>query len=116
MLHHIVMIKFKPETGDEQISALESRLDALPDQIIEIQLYDFGRDVVHSERSYDFALVSGFANRDAMKRYQVHPAHQKVVAYIREISDDILAVDFETHYRAPANMVEPDPFKGFKMP
>ena len=116
MLHHIVFIEFKPETSDEQIAVLEQQFDALPDQIIEIQLYEFGRDVVRSERSYDFALVSGFANLDAMKRYQVHPAHQKVVAYIKEISADIRAVDFETQYSAPENLVEPDPFNGFKMP
>ena len=28
MLHHIVLFKFKPETGDEQIAALEKMLDA----------------------------------------------------------------------------------------
>ena len=66
MLHHIVLFKFKPDTSDEQIAVLEKRLDALPDQIVEIQLYEFGRDVVRSDRSYDFALVSGFANLAAM--------------------------------------------------
>ena len=116
MLHHIVLIKFKPETNDAQIAALEKQFDALPDQIIEIQLYEFGRDVVRSERSYDFALVSGFANLDAMKRYQVHPAHQKVVGYLKEISADIRAVDFETQYSPPENLVEPDPLTGFKIP
>ena len=116
MLHHIVLMKFKNETSDEQIADLAKQLDALPDQIIEIQHYEFGRDVVRSERSYDFALVSGFANLDAMKRYQVHPAHQKVVAYIKAISADIRAVDFETTYSPPENLVEPDPFTGFKMP
>lgn len=116
MLHHIVLFKFKPDTSDEQIAALEKQLDTLPEQIIEIQLYEFGRDVVRSDRSYDFALVSGFANPAAMQRYQVHPAHQKVIAHVREISEDVRAVDFETEYRAPDNLVEPDPFKGFKMP
>ena len=116
MLHHIVLFKFKPETSEEQIAALEKQLDALPEQIVEIQLYEFGRDVVRSDRSYDFALVSGFANLPAMQRYQAHPAHQEVIAQIREICEDVRAVDFETAYRAPENLEEPDPFKGFKMP
>ena len=116
MLHHIVLFKFKPDTRDEQIAALEKQLDALPEQIVEIQLYEFGRDVVCSDRSYDFALVSGFANLAALQRYQVHPAHQEVIAHIREICADVRAVDFETAYRAPENLEEPDPFKGFKMP
>ncbi len=116
MLHHIVLFKFKPDTGEERIAALETMLEALPDQIIEIQLYEFGRDVVRSDRSYDFALVSGFANLAAMQRYQVHPEHQKVIALVREICEDVRAVDFETNYAAPDNVEEPDPFRGFKMP
>ena len=116
MLHHIVLFKFKPDTDDEQIAALATMLEALPDQIVEIQLYEFGRDVVRSDRSYDFALVSGFANLDAMQRYQEHPEHQKVIALVREICEDVRAVDFETHYAAPDNLEDPDPFRGFKMP
>jgi hypothetical protein len=51
--------------------------------------------VVRSERSYDFALVSGFENLEAMRRYQAHPAHQKVLVKIREHCESILVVDFE---------------------
>ena len=116
MLHHIVLFKFKPDTDDEQVAALETMLEALPEQIIEIQLYEFGRDVVRSDRSYDFALVSGFANLAAMQRYQVHPEHQKVIAHVREICKDVRAVDFETQYAAPDKLEEPDPFRGFRMP
>ncbi len=116
MLHHIVMFKFKPDTNHQQVAALEKMLEALPDQIVEIQLYEFGRDVVQSDRSYDFALVSGFANLAAMQRYQVHPEHQKVIAHVREICEDVRAVDFETNYSAPENVEEPDPFRGFRAP
>ena len=79
MITHLVMMKFKAGITAAHIDALEALLDRLPDQIHEIQSYDFGRDVVHSERSYDFALVSMFANLDTLKRYQVHPDHQVVV-------------------------------------
>jgi len=116
MLHHIVLIKFKPDTSEADVDRLAAMLDALPETIIEIQTYEFGRDIVRSERSYDFALVSGFANMDAMQRYQVHPDHQKVVAHIRAISDDIRAVDFHSSYTPPEKLVDPDPFDGFKMP
>lgn len=98
MLHHIVLFKFKPDIDDAKIKALEQRLEALPNAITEIQTYEFGRDIVRSDRSYDFALVSGFANLDAMKRYQVHPDHQKVLELVRSICDDVKAVDFETRY------------------
>ena len=116
MLHHIVLMKFKPDTSEADVDRLAAMLDALPETIIEIQTYEFGRDIARSERSYDFALVSGFANMEAMQRYQVHPDHQKVVAHIRAICDDIRAVDFNSSYTPPAKLVDPDPLDGFKMP
>jgi hypothetical protein len=115
MLHHIVMMKFKPGISDDDVDRLATLLDALPDKIIEIQTYEFGRDIVRSERSYDFALVSGFANLEALQRYQVHPDHQAVVAHIRSICDDILAVDFTSDYTPPEKLVQPDPLDALKI-
>ena len=95
MLKHVVFFKFKKGTPESAIVEIEKGLGGLPGLISEIREFKFGRDVVHSERSYDFALVSAFANIEEMNRYQIHPAHQAVVAKIREVSESILAVDFE---------------------
>ncbi|NTW36611.1 MAG: Dabb family protein [Syntrophobacteraceae bacterium] len=96
MLKHVVFMKFKEETTDAQISDLEQSLGALPASISEIKLYELGRDIIHSERSYDFCLVSAFENLDALKRYQVHPDHVVVLNKVREMCSSILAVDFES--------------------
>jgi len=95
MITHVVMMKFKPEVTADTIDALEALLEALPDKIDEIQSYDFGRDVIRSERSYDFALVSIFANLDTLKHYQAHPDHQVVVKKLGSMCDHIVAVDYE---------------------
>jgi hypothetical protein len=95
MLKHVVFIKFKEGITEAEISDLEKGLRALPAKIPEIKGFQFGRDVVRSERSYDFALVSDFDNLEAMKRYQVHPDHVPVIGMVRSISASILAVDFE---------------------
>jgi hypothetical protein len=95
MITHVVMMKFKPAVTDDDIDALEALLDGLPDKIGEIQSYDFGRDVVRSERSYDFALVSIFANLDTLKHYQIHPDHQVVVKKLGGMCEKIVAVDYE---------------------
>lgn len=94
MITHLVMMKFKPETTDAQIAELESRLKTLPGRIEEIDHYAFGRDVVRSERSYDFGLVATFTDRDALSRYQQHPEHLQVVNLLVPICADIKAVDF----------------------
>ncbi len=94
MLQHLVFFKFHPDTSEEQIDRLIDMLSALPDQIGEIREYLFGRDIVRSERSYDFALVSLFDDLEALQRYQVHPEHQKVIAHVKSICESIVAVDF----------------------
>jgi hypothetical protein len=95
MINHVVLMKFKPDVNDDAIDDLEKSLDNLPNKIVEIQAYEFGRDRVHSERSYDFALVSLFANLEAVKRYQEHPAHLKALQKISALAEKIIIVDFE---------------------
>ena len=95
MLKHVVFMKFKASATEGDIADLEKSLGALPGVIPEIREYAFGRDVLHTERSYDFALVSAFESVEAMKKYQVHPDHVNVLGKVRSMCDSILAVDFE---------------------
>ena len=95
MITHLVFFKFNQETTDAQIQQLAEGLGGLPQQIEEIREFRFGADVIRSERSYDFGLVSSFDDLDALQRYQVHPEHQKVVAHVKSISSSVVAVDFE---------------------
>jgi hypothetical protein len=95
MIKHIVFMKFKKGITDKDIVELEKLMAGLPGRIPEIKEYQFGRDIVRSERSYDFALVSAFEDLDALKRYQPHPDHQPVLAKVKEMSETILAVDFK---------------------
>jgi len=94
MLNHVVMMKFKPEVTDEQITSLEKMLDDLPNRIVEIHAYEFGRDVIRDERSFDFALVSLFANPEALQRYKTHTAHLEVVKILKKRCEQIITVDF----------------------
>lgn len=95
MITHLVLFKFKPETTEAEIQQLTEGLGGLPEKIEAIREFRFGTDVIHSERSYDFGLVSSFDDLDALQRYQVHPEHQKVVAHVKAIASGVVAVDFE---------------------
>ena len=96
MIRHIVFFKFKSIATDDKIIVLENGLRALPRLIPEIKGYEFGRDIVQSQRSFDFALIATFADIGALQRYSTHPEHQKVLKLINEISDSIKSVDFES--------------------
>jgi len=94
MINHIVLLKFKPEAKESDIEDLEEHMDDLPNSITEIHSYEFGRDVVRSERSYDFGLIALFANTEALSRYQVHPDHLVVVEKVKNMCNSIVTVDF----------------------
>ena len=94
MINHVVLMKFKPGVSEEDIRDLEKSLDQLPNKIMEIKMYEFGRDMLHSERSYDFALVSLFSNLQALERYQKHPDHLPVVEKVKSMCESVITVDF----------------------
>ena len=95
MLKHVVFMKFKPTVTAPDIERLKQGLGDLPAVIPEIREFVFGQDILRTERSWDFALVSVFDNVEAMNRYQVHPDHQVVVQKVRAMCDSIVVVDFE---------------------
>ncbi|GAA4342647.1 hypothetical protein GCM10023087_02230 [Microbacterium rhizosphaerae] len=45
--------------------------------------------------NWDVALVADFEDAQALDAYQTHPVHQEVVAYVRSVVSDRVAVDFE---------------------
>lgn len=95
MIQHLVFFKWSDEATAEQVDEIAEGLGNLPDKIAEIKSFLFGKDVIRSERSYDFALVSEFENLEALDRYQVHPEHQAVVAKVKAAASSVVAVDFE---------------------
>ena len=94
MLNHVVLIKFKKDVTKETIQELENLLEELPNKIFEIHSYEFGRNIIHSDRSYDFALISLFANIESLQRYQGHPDHQTVLKKMQSICESVFTVDF----------------------
>ena len=95
MIRHIAFLKFKPDVTKEDIRILESKLQKLPGKIPEIRNFEYGADVVRSERSYDFALIASFKNVETLIRYQVHPEHVVSLKSMQTICESIIVVDFE---------------------
>jgi hypothetical protein len=94
MLTHIVLFKLHQRTPEVRAD-LRTRLLTLPSQIPQIRHYEVGVDVVQGERSYDVALYSRFESVTTLKEYQIHPAHQAVLQYLREAAQAIVTVDYE---------------------
>jgi len=95
MFTHIVFFKLNEPT-EENINKAKSILMGMEGNIPQLDSVEVGVDVLHSERSYDLALITKFDSLDAMNEYQVHPYHvNEVLKYIRPMAKASVTVDYE---------------------
>jgi hypothetical protein len=89
---HIVLARFpNPDDADEAAR----RILELPGKIEQIRSLSVGRDVLHSERSYDLGWIIELDSLEDLETYSVHPDHHAVATWIGEHRTDIAVIDFE---------------------
>lgn len=93
MLRHIVLFKIKDEYKKD-IPDLVEGFYAMVGRVEGLVELEAGADILGSERSYDLALVTGFADRESFDAYQTHPAHMPVKKRMHEVRESSVACDF----------------------
>lgn len=93
MITHIVMFKLKDRSA-ESIERTAQVLRDMEGKIDVLKHLEVGIDVLHSERSYDIALVTKFESMEALEVYQVHPVHKKVIEHMSQVRDASVSVDY----------------------
>ena len=96
MLQHYVFIKYRAGTGDAHIAGFRDRMLALRGAIPEIAHLEIGRDILHDARSWDLVLIMRFASIEALRVYQRHPEHVKVMDYNQPCVEAVGSVDFHS--------------------
>jgi hypothetical protein len=76
MFHHITLVRLKPEASAAQIDLAIAKLRELPAQVPAIGTYEVARNAGVNPGTFDLAVVASFADLDAYRAYQVHPAHK----------------------------------------
>jgi hypothetical protein len=94
MLLHLVCFKYKSEIDEAARAQHRARLAALKslDGVVDLKV---GADVVRSPRSYDTGLAITFPDRAALDAYQKNERHVPVAQFGVDLSDHIVAVDFD---------------------
>jgi hypothetical protein len=96
-IRHIVAWKLTTDDAAEraeQAARIRRDLLALRGVVPGIVDISVGSDVIGGA-NWDLAIVADFDDVHALEGYQVHPAHQEVVAYVRSVVSERAAVDFE---------------------
>lgn len=94
MIRHIVLFKIKDEFKSE-IPQLVKNFEGMRGRIEGMLELQAGADILHSERSYDLALITVFLDRAAFDAYQTHPVHMPVRKRMHEVRSASVACDFE---------------------
>ena len=94
MVVHIVSFKYKADASAASRTEHRAKLKGIAD-IEGILDFKVGEDFVRSPRSYDTGLVVIFRDRAALEGYATHRRHVPVAQFGRDLSETIVAVDFD---------------------
>lgn len=98
MIEHIVLLKFSTKTTMEQKEELIRRTLVLKKVIPGIIDIQQGFNFSNRSQGYEIGLTVRFEDRSSLENYGPHPAHQEIVAYLKEIGMvDSIIVDFDLH-------------------
>ena len=100
MIKHIVFFALSEQaegkTKLENASFIKQELENLPTYISEIQKIEVGINIPNAPKTdFDLALYTEFESFESLNKYQIHPMHLKVAAYITKVKTNRAAVDYE---------------------
>jgi len=98
LLRHVVLLKFKDGTTDEQIRQIERAFCALPGKIQAIHDFEWGTDVSveNLQQGFTHCFVVTFRSRADRAKYLPHPAHKMFGELLGPHLDKVLVIDYWT--------------------
>jgi len=87
MIQHIVIVKWKTGTTEEQVLDACGRAGHMPNEIDGLQRITVGRNRAESEHGFTHALIVQLADEAALARYLDHPVRKR---YLTEHLDPIV--------------------------
>jgi Stress responsive A/B Barrel Domain len=81
VIQHIVLVKWKPGTKEEEILAAFGDARSLLKEIDSVQRLTIGRNRLESDHGFTHALIVNLPDEDALRAYLDHPAR---IRYLKE--------------------------------
>ena len=94
MIQHIVIVKWKPGTTEEQVLEACGNASHMPNEIDGVQRITVGRNRAESEHGFTHALIVQLADETALARYLDHPVRKRYLAeQLEPIEDQRIEID-----------------------
>jgi protein-L-isoaspartate O-methyltransferase len=111
MVKHIVLFKLKEwaegASRADNARVAMARLEALRGRIPGLIALAVGLNPDANDPSYDLALDSTFASREALAAYQIHPEHLAVADFIARVRESRTVADYHVPEAADRSAVAP---------
>ncbi len=104
MIQHIVLLKWKPGTTDDQIEAAFGQAQQLVDEIDGVRRVTLGRNRGPADHGYSHAMIVQLAD-DSLDSYLEHPVRSR---YIAQALDPIEAERIEIDVPEDAHVERSD--------
>jgi hypothetical protein len=89
------MMKFIDRKTVSTVSRkVEKMLVQLPDLINELLAMEVGLNINTKASAYDLVLVADFEDETGLDAYRIHPAHVKVLDYLKKTMEKATVVDY----------------------
>lgn len=95
MITHIVLFKLRHPTF-ERLEEARNILAGMTGKVPQLRHLEVGVNIVHTDRSYDLALLARFDSLEDLRAYQNHPVHVDVVCSLQGFRQAAVIVDYET--------------------
>lgn len=95
-LRHVVLIKFKENTTEDDITKVERAFSELPEKIPAISNYEWGinNSPEGLNKGFTHCFFVTFESEKDRSAYLPHPEHQAFVKILEPHLDDVLVIDY----------------------
>ena len=96
LLFHVVSIKFKQGTSEEQIKAVEEAFAGLKEKIPGIVAMTWGTNVSPEkhDKGFTHCFILGFDGDKSRDTYLTHPEHKAFGKVLGPVMEDVFVIDF----------------------
>jgi hypothetical protein len=94
VIEHIVLLKLKPGTTDEQVREAFEAAEELPNEIPGLLKFSYGLDRSEPAHGFNLASVIQLADEEALARYLEHPRRLAYIEeYVAPLTEDRIELD-----------------------
>lgn len=94
MIQHIVLVKWKPGTTEEQIRDAVRQGRDVPNEIPGVERLTLGRNRVNSDHGFTHALIVTLRDEQALTRYIEHPLRKQFIRdHLEPLEEQRIEID-----------------------